>query len=244
MFFRKYTENYSYYIAIIMDGNGRWARKKKLQRFWGHYIGAKKAFCIIQQLFNIRLKHLTLYTFSLENWKRNIKEIIKIFNILYYFVMKYSNIFIKKYIKIYLIGLSFKVPIYIKNTCYYYYQNNFSIYKMYISLAISYGGKQDIFKSLKILLFDNIKKNIYFFNIYSLEQIFTYNSEFKDPDLIIRCGQHKRISNFLLWQISYSELIFIKINWPSFSTKKLSNMLKFYKFNLKNFGIIRDNTCL
>jgi len=237
MIIKKYIEMYPFHISIIMDGNGRWAKFYFLERFLGHYIGAKKSFYIIQLCLNIEIKYTTLYVFSSENWNRTYLEINNILSLLFYFFLKYYRFIKKKKIAIKLLGFISKLPICIKNFFHYILIIVINKSLLTLILAISYGGREDIFYSFKsILLFQKLYKfNI---NIYSkyLYQFYISTGYIINPDILIRSGKKQRLSNFFLWQSAYTEFYFLSANWPQFSILKLNIVLQQYTFCLRTFG--------
>jgi undecaprenyl diphosphate synthase len=219
------------HVAIIMDGNGRWGLKHKNSRNEGHKAGLKTVEKILKETINQKIKYLTLFAFSTENWNRPKKEIRYLFNLLENYLSKKINELHKKNIKLNIIGTKNfskklnKILISsekktLKNT------------KLQINLALNYGSKFEILNALKIMNKNNDEINEKNFKKY----LQTKNTP--DPDLLIRTGNTKRLSNFLLWQLAYTEIFFEKKLWPDFNEKDYIRIIKNYKKIKRNFGNI------
>ena len=219
------------HVAIIMDGNGRWGLKKKKNRNFGHKEGLKTVEKIITQTIKNKIKFLTLFAFSTENWKRPKKEINYLFKLLESFIKKRIVEFEKNNIKLRIIGVkkfSKKLNKLLLDSEKRTKNNN----KLQISLALNYGSKDEIIHTVKKLIKN--KKKINEYNIS--KQLFT--GDIPDPDLLIRTGNTHRLSNFLLWQLAYSEIFFEKKLWPDFNENDYSKILKKFKSVKRNFGNI------
>ena len=207
------------HVAIIMDGNGRWGIRKKKSRNYGHAQGVKVVEKIIEAAIFNKIKYLTLYTFSTENWKRPKKEILFLIYLLEKYVDEQFNKLAQKNIKLNIIGNINKFPNSLKKklkNAEKITKNNKSIQ---INLALNYGSKEEIITAIKKLLNSsgkvnekNISKNLYTKNI-------------PDPEVLIRTGNRFRLSNFLLWQSSYAEIFFIKKLWPDFNKKDFQKII-------------------
>ena len=220
------------HVAIIMDGNGRWGLKHKKSRNLGHKAGLNTVEKILKETIKNKIKFLTLFAFSTENWKRPKKEINYLFNLLEEFLINKIKELNKNEIKFKVIGnknkLSPKLKNILKNSEKITKYNN----KLQINLALNYGSKDELLntvnylkkKKIKITL-KNINKNLYTQNI-------------PDPDILIRTGNTKRLSNFMLWQLAYSELFFEKKLWPDFTTKDYNRILRSFKTVRRNYGNI------
>ena len=220
------------HVAIIMDGNGRWGLNKRKSRNFGHKEGLKSVEKIIKETIKKEIKFLTLYVFSTENWKRPKKEIKYLFNLLEnYLKNKILNLH-KNEIKIKIIGnkkrFSKKLNKLLMNT----EKKTFNNKKLQINLALNYGSKDEIINSIKII--KERKKKI---NISNINKNL-YTKGIPDPDILIRTGDTNRLSNFLLWQIAYTEIFFEKKLWPDFSEKDYIKILQKYKKIKRNFGNI------
>tara|TARA_B100000787_G_scaffold76232_1_gene56112 strand:- start:3457 stop:4134 length:678 start_codon:yes stop_codon:yes gene_type:complete len=220
------------HVAIIMDGNGRWGINNKGSRNLGHKEGLKTVEKIIEQTIVYKIKYLTLYTFSTENWKRPQKEISFLFNLLEVFLLNKLEDLIKNGIKLKIIGnkkkFNKKLQNIIKNSEKKTFENN----KLQINLALNYGAKDEILQAVRKL--NNSSKKITENNID--DNLFTRG--IPDPDLLIRTGNTKRLSNFLLWQMSYTEIFFEKKLWPDFKKTDYKRIIKKFKFLKRNFGAV------
>ena len=219
------------HVAIIMDGNGRWGLKYKKSRNAGHKEGLNTIERIIKESIKQNIKYLTLYVFSTENWKRPKKEISYLFNLLESFLISKIDNIHKQNIKLKIIGIKNFSPklnkllnIAEKKTS----KNS----KFQINLALNYGSKFEIINAMKKIQKD--KKKI-------SERIFVKYLQTKnipDPDILIRTGNTKRLSNFLLWQLAYTEIFFEKKLWPDFNETDYNKIIKKYKSIKRNFGNI------
>ena len=221
------------HVAIIMDGNGRWGIKKKKSRNYGHSEGVKNVERIIEEAIYNKIKYLTLYTFSTENWKRPKKEITFLIYLLEKYIDQQLNKFIKKNIRLKVIGNIKKFPKSLINKLEKAERLTFKKNVIQINIALNYGSKEEIINSVKKLINSsipinekNISKNLYTKNI-------------PDPEILIRTGDRYRLSNFLLWQSSYSEIFFIKKLWPDFNKNDFRNVLRKFKQTRRNFGALK-----
>ncbi|MDC1114915.1 polyprenyl diphosphate synthase [Candidatus Pelagibacter sp.] len=219
------------HVAIIMDGNGRWGLKHKNSRNAGHRAGLNTVERIIDQSIKNKIKFLTLFAFSTENWKRPKKEINYLFNLLENFLINKIDDLHKQNIKLKIIGtknfskkLNLLLNLAEKKTS----KNS----KIQINLALNYGAKFELISAIK-----KLQKNKNKINEKNIEK-FLYTKNIPDPDLMIRTGNTKRLSNFLLWQLAYSEIFFEKKMWPDFNDKDYLKIIKEYKNLKRNFGKI------
>ena len=219
------------HVAIIMDGNGRWGLKHKNSRNAGHKAGLNTVENIIKQSIKYKIKYLTLFAFSTENWKRPKKEINYLFNLLENFLINKIDDLHKQNIKLKIIGtknfskkLNLLLNLAEKKTS----KNS----KIQINLALNYGAKFELISAIK-----KLQKNKDKINEKNIEK-FLYTKNIPDPDLMIRTGNTKRLSNFLLWQLAYSEIFFEKKMWPDFNDKDYLKIIKEYKNLKRNFGKI------
>ena len=219
------------HVAIIMDGNGRWGLKYRNSRNVGHKEGLKTVEIIIKSSIKNKIKFLTLYAFSTENWRRPKKEINYLFKLLENFLSKKLDDIHKQNIRIKVLGnkkfskklnflLNFAEKKTIKNS------------KLQINLALNYGSKSELINAFK-----KIKRNKIKINEKNLEKNLQTNN-IPDPDILIRTGNTKRLSNFLLWQLAYSEIFFEKKLWPAFTEKDYIKIIKEYKNVKRNYGRI------
>jgi len=219
------------HVAIIMDGNGRWGLKKKNSRNAGHRAGLSTVEKIIKETIKNNIKFLTLYAFSTENWKRPKKEIKFLFNLLENFLKDKIEDLNKQKIKLKIIGkknFSSKLNNLLKIS----EKKTFKNKRLQINLALNYGSKNELINAFK-----ELKKNKEAVNKKNLEK-YLQTRNTPDPDLLIRTGDTKRLSNFLLWQLAYSEIFFEKKLWPDFSEKDYNKIIKKYKTIKRNFGDI------
>ena len=219
------------HVAIIMDGNGRWGIKHKKSRNAGHKEGLNTVEKIIKTSVKNKIRFLTLYAFSTENWKRPKKEITFLFDLLETFLTNKINDLHKQNIKLKIIGVKKFSPklnrllnLSEKKT----YKNS----KLQINLALNYGSKFEIISAFK-----NLYKNKNKINEKNLRK-YLQTGNIPDPDLLIRTGDTNRLSNFLLWQLAYSEIFFEKKLWPDFNEKDYNRIIKKYKKIKRNFGNI------
>ncbi len=220
------------HVAIIMDGNGRWGKKKRKSRNFGHLNGVKIIERLVENSIKIKIPILTFYVFSTENWKRPKSEINFLFKLIDYYFVKEIDRIVKNNIKINIIGSIKNLPKKIKNrlqTCMHRTRN---CKKILVNLAINYGSKDEIINAVKKL--KRKKKSISVKNLVK----YLYTSNLPDPDFLIRTGGKKRLSNFLLWQLSYSELYFVDKLWPDFSITDYHKIIKQFKKVKRNFGNI------
>ena len=219
------------HVAIIMDGNGRWGLKYKNSRNEGHKAGLNTVKKIIKETIKQKISYLTLYTFSTENWNRPKKEINYLFNLLATFLSKKIEDLHNKNIKLKIIGIknfSKKLNKLLKSSEIKTAKNK----TLQINLALNYGSKAEILRAIKRMNKNNDKINEKNFKKY----LQTKNTP--DPDLLIRTGNTKRLSNFLLWQLAYTEIFFEKKLWPDFDEKDYIRIIKNYKKIKRNFGNI------
>jgi len=219
------------HVAIIMDGNGRWGLKYKNSRNAGHKEGLKTVEKIIKETINNNIKFLTLYAFSTENWKRPKKEINYLFGLLENFLNNRLTDIHKQNIKIKILGYK-KFSTKLNNLLNFAEKKTSKNSKLQINLALNYGSKLELLNAFKKIYKRNIK-----ISEKNLEKNLQTNG-IPDPDLLIRTGNTKRLSNFLLWQLAYSEIFFEKKLWPAFTEKDYKKIINNYKYIKRNFGKI------
>jgi undecaprenyl diphosphate synthase len=219
------------HVAFIMDGNGRWGLKKKKSRNYGHLEGVKTVQKIVQASISFKIPIISFYVFSTENWKRPSSEINYLFNLITIYFNKEINNLIKNNIKIVISGrlqnLSSKIRKILKSAVNKTRKNN----KLIVNLAINYGAKTEIIDAIKKINSEswkvkeeNIDKNLY--------------TNLSFPDILVRTGGQKRLSNFMLWQLAYTEIFFLDKLWPDFKKNDLSKIIKNYHKIKRNFGEI------
>ena len=221
--------NHLNHVAIIMDGNGRWGLKHKNSRNAGHKAGLKSVDTIIRESIKNKIKYLTLFAFSTENWKRPKKEINYLFNLLEVFLKDKINALNEQGIKLKIIGIkNFSSRL---NKLLERSENKTKNNKqLQINLALNYGSKSELLNAFK--KFRKSKKNLNEENF----QNYLQTKDIPDPDILIRTGNKQRLSNFLLWQIAYSEIFFEKKLWPDFNKKDYNRIIKKFKSIKRNFG--------
>jgi len=221
------------HVAIIMDGNGRWGRKKNKSRNFGHKEGINTIEKIITTSIENKIDYLSLYTFSTENWKRPKIEVKFLLKLLEDYIDKKLDEFIKNKIKIKIIGelgkFSKKLIKKIKNAEKLTAFN----YKIQVNIALNYGSRQEIIKSIK-----EVKKKSIPFNQKNISK-YLYTSNIPDPDILIRTGNTFRLSNFLLWQLMYTEIFFEKKMWPDFNKNDFNQIIKKYKKIKRTYGALK-----
>ena len=216
------------HVAFIMDGNGRWGKKKKKNRNSGHYAGVKTVKKIVEASIKFKIPVVTFYVFSTENWKRPKTEVSFLFNLIHsYFKTELENV-VKNEIKLNIIGELNKLPNKLKTVLKETIKKTKKNKKILVNLALNYGSKKELintFKKIKLkkITEKKVKNNLYTKNI-------------SDPDILIRTGGKKRLSNFMLWQLAYSELYFLDKLWPDFKPRDLSKILKHFYRTKRNFG--------
>ena len=220
------------HVAIIMDGNGRWGIKKKKTRNFGHKKGLEIIETIVDFSIKKRISALTLYTFSTENWKRPKKEINFLFKLLHNFLNKNTQKIINKGIKLKFIGDNSLFSKDLKKTLIKIEKATKENKKIHVNIALNYGSKNEIIQCIKILI--KKQKKITDKNIKN----YLYTSGMPDPDILIRTGGKKRLSNFLLWQLAYSELFFLNKLWPDFNNNDFLIILRKFSKIKRNFGSI------
>ena len=218
------------HVAIIMDGNGRWGIKNKKSRNLGHRQGLSVVQNIIKKTIKKKIKYLTLFVFSTENWKRPKKEVNFLLKLLENYIDNKLNEFIKNKIKIKIIGdlskISKKLIKKLKNVEKLTSLNS----KIQINVALNYGSRQEIIKSIK-----EVKKKSISFNQKNISK-YLYTGNIPDPDILIRTGNTHRLSNFLLWQLMYTEIFFEKKLWPEFNKNDFNQIIKKYKKIERTYG--------
>ena len=219
------------HVAIIMDGNGRWGIKHKNSRNLGHKEGLKTVEKIIKSTVKNKIKYLTLFTFSTENWKRPKNEINFLFGLLENFLINKINDLEKQNIKLKILGKK-KFSKNINKLLLNAEKTTNKNKRLQINLALNYGAKSEIINTVKIL--NKKKLNINENNIN--KNLFT--NTIPDPDILIRTGDTKRLSNFLLWQLAYTEIFFVKKLWPDFNSSDYNKILGNFKKIKRNFGKI------
>ncbi|MDA9035757.1 isoprenyl transferase [Flavobacteriaceae bacterium] len=234
---REYKNEIPQHLAIIMDGNGRWAKNKGKNRLFGHTKGVKAVQEVVEECAVLKIKYLTLYAFSTENWNRPEEEIGVLMKLLLSSLKSEFEKLLKNRIKLNVIGNTDQLPLSVQKELDYVIKQTENNSEMTLTLALSYGGREEIESAIKQLAV-KVKNNI-----ISPEKIdqsiineHLYTRDLPDVDLLIRTSGEKRISNFLLWQIAYAELYFSKVLWPDFRKKHLHKAIINYQKRERRFG--------
>ena len=220
------------HVAIIMDGNGRWGVKHKQSRNAGHRAGLDTVDLIINQCIKHKIKFLTLYTFSSENWKRPKNEITFLFTLLENFLKKKIDKIIEKNIKLKFIGELRELPLKLQKSIKLSEKKTIKKKSLQVNIALNYGSKIELINTIK-----KIKQKKIIINETNIDNNL-YSKGLPDPDILIRTGGTHRLSNFLLWQLSYTEIFFEKKLWPDFKVNDFNIILKKFKSVKRNFGSI------
>ena len=219
------------HVAFIMDGNGRWGKKRNRGRNFGHMTGVETVRKVVHQSIKLKIPIITFFVFSTENWKRPKSEINFLFNLIINYFKKELNNVVKNGIKINVMGRFNNLPIKIKTTLNNVVKLTKKNKNITVYLAINYGSKDEIIhainkiKNKSLVEKSELEKNLYTKNL-------------PDPDILIRTGGHKRLSNFMLWQLAYAEIYFLDKLWPDFNENDLKKIVKNYKKIKRNFGSI------
>ena len=215
------------HIAFIMDGNGRWGKKKNKGRNYGHLKGLETVKKVVKSSIQFKIPIITFYVFSSENWRRPKAEINFLFKLIdQYFLKEISNV-VKQGIKLNILGELNKLPQNVKKTLKKCTQLTKKNKKITVNLAINYGSKKEIFYAFK-----KIKKRL----TLKIFEKNLYTKNMPNPEILVRTGGHQRLSNFMLWQLAYAELFFINKLWPDFNSKDYFNIIQKYHKIRRNFG--------
>jgi len=231
------NKNIPVHISIIMDGNGRWARKRGLPRNFGHKEGSNILKKIAEYCDDLGIKYLTVYAFSTENWKRPKSEVATLMALLLDYLKNAEHHLGTKSIKINVIGNTSELSEEIKNEIIRVKEVTKNNTGLILNIALNYGGRNEIIEAVKNIAFD-IKNNKISISDITEEQITKriYTNNIPDPDLSIRTGGEKRLSNFLLWQSAYTELYYSDVLWPDFKKEHLFEAIKEYQKRNRRFG--------
>jgi undecaprenyl diphosphate synthase len=225
------------HIAVIMDGNGRWAKLRNLPRIEGHKAGAKAVQGVVEICARLGVKYLTLYAFSKENWKRPKAEVSTLWKLLETYLKEEHKVLIKNQLRLKVIGQTSDLPAAVRKELSRVENITKDFKRMTIILALNYGGRAEIVEAVKKLCKDND------FDFDSLDEkkfaSYLFTSGIPDPDLLIRTSGEMRISNFLLWQIAYSEIWITQEFWPDFRKKHLLQALVDFQKRERRFGDIQ-----
>lgn len=231
------SENMPKHIAIIMDGNGRWAKRRFLAKKIGHKSGADNLKKIIEESENLGIKYLTAYAFSTENWNRNEDEITSLMNLLREYIDKYLKDVHNSNIKISIIGNLIKLDKDLQEKAEILTELTKNKTGIHVLIAINYGGRDEIVRAVNKIIADINNGKLVTSNITE-DSLSAYldTKNVPDPDLLIRTSGEMRISNFLLWQLAYTEMYFTNKLWPDFNKNDLLEAIKYYKKRDRRFG--------
>ncbi len=221
------------HVAIIMDGNGRWGLKRNKTRNYGHFKGLNSVELVIKESIKRKIPYLTLYTFSTENWQRPKSEINFLFDLIRKYIKKNIKKVVKQGIKVNIIGRKKGLPKDILKILNIIKKKTLLNRKITINLALNYGSKEEILNACKQFKGKKNKE----INIKNFKNAL-YTKNIPDPDLLIRTGGTKRLSNFLLWQLAYTEIFFVDKLWPDFNENDFNNIIKKFYNIRRNFGRI------
>lgn len=224
------------HIAIVMDGNGRWAVKRGLSRYIGHEQGAKVAEEIVRYASELGISHITLYAFSTENWQRPAVEVDAIMHILERYLKNDANELLKNDIKINAIGDLSRLPQYLSSAVTEVLEKTKNCKKLVITLALSYGAWEEVARACTEIALHSAKQKKPVVVDEKMLRSHLYTHDLPDPDLLIRCGGEYRLSNFLLMQLSYAELYFCPTLWPDFKRSDLDLALKSFERRHRRYG--------
>jgi undecaprenyl diphosphate synthase len=229
------------HIAIIMDGNGRWAKKKNLNRISGHIKGVDAVREIVTACRELGIKVLTLYAFSIENWRRPNDEVAALMGLLREYLSKEREEMVQNNIRLSAIGRIEDLPLEVQNTLRETSKKTEQCDGMILNLALSYGGRSEILHAVQGILSDFQKGKIKpeEVNLQRFSQ-YLWTRGIPDPDLLIRTSGEFRISNFLLWQIAYTELYVTETLWPDFDRKELLKAIAAYQSRERRFGLTSE----
>ncbi len=226
--------NLPIHVGIIMDGNGRWARKRGLPRIEGHREGAKVTERIVVAAKEMGIKYLSLYAFSTENWRRPKEEVEFLFNLMYEYVKEKLQLFLENDVKFRAMGRLWELPDYLQEGFKLIEEKTAHCRSMTAVFAVNYGGKQEIIDAVNRAVADGIKE----FDESTIRK-YLYIPELPDLDLLIRTSGELRISNFLLWQSAYTELWFTETLWPDFTVDEFRIALEDFSRRERRFGGIK-----
>ena len=242
------------HIAIIMDGNGRWAKNRNLARLEGHKKGSEVAEDIVDAALDLGVKYLTLYAFSQENWKRPGEEVVGLMDLLHYFLISKKEKFIKNQVRLCVIGEIESLPVAVKEVLLSIMDATRSFSKLTLVLALSYGSRNEILRAVQKFIKSNQPhsggegeapaalpmEGATRAPVVDEFSKYLDTKSFPDPDLLIRTSGEYRISNFLLWQMAYTELYFTETLWPDFNKEELVRAISEYQRRERRFGLTSD----
>lgn len=221
------------HVAIIMDGNGRWAKQRGLSRIKGHKAGAKAIENALDSALHLGVKVITVYAFSTENWVRPEYEVSVLMTLLFQFLKLQKKKLLDKDIKLSIIGDRSKLPLFVNREIDNVLEETKNNNSLIFNIALNYGGRAEIINAVKGIIEKKLKKEDINEEVFSK---FLYTKDLPDPDLLIRTSGEIRVSNFLLWQIAYAELYFTDVLWPDFDTIEMLKAIIEYQKRERRFG--------
>ena len=225
------------HVSIIMDGNGRWAKRQGKERTAGHKAGSKTVDSIVTEARRLGIKHVTLYTFSRENWARPQKEVAFLFELLVSFLKDKVPLLMDKDIKLNIFGETKELPLAARTAVHHVLAKTEKNTSMTLNLALNYSGRDEILRAAKRLIENNVAADAVTEECFASE---LYSAGIPDPDLMIRTSGEVRLSNFMLFQHAYSEMYFTETLWPDFSVEEFHAILKAYATRERRFGKTGD----
>jgi undecaprenyl diphosphate synthase len=221
------------HVAVIMDGNGRWAKKRKLPRIEGHRSGAESVQEVVEASARLGIKYLTLYAFSKENWKRPKTEVATLWKLLLDYLKKEDKVLMENHFRLNVIGQISEIPQSTRNELERVMEMTKNNRRLVVTLALNYSGRQEILDAVKRIGSDKMDMNNLDENTFSK---YLYTSNIPDPDLLIRTSGELRVSNFLLWQIAYAEIWITPVYWPDFRRLHMLQALVDFQKRERRFG--------
>ncbi|MCY3985683.1 MAG: polyprenyl diphosphate synthase [Candidatus Dadabacteria bacterium] len=221
------------HVVIIMDGNGRWARRKNLDRLIGHREGIKSARSVVRTAREIGIEYITLYTFSAQNWKRPGKEVLALMDLLRHYLSNEGEKLLAQNTRLNAIGALSNLPRDIRKLLDHVMKMTEKCNSLTITLALSYGGREEIINAVNGIIAEGKQTPV---TENEFEE-YLYTSRLPEPDLLIRTGGEMRLSNFLLWQLAYAEIYVTKTLWPNFRRRHLLKAIDNYRNRERRFGL-------
>jgi undecaprenyl diphosphate synthase len=225
------------HVAIIMDGNGRWAKMRSHERVWGHVRGSSVVADIVEKADNLKIKALTMYAFSSENWCRPQIEVKVLFKLLHKFLIKERLRILKNNIRFKIMGDISNLPIDTKELIYQLEDETKNNLGLKLTFAFGYGGRDEIVKATNLFIKTNPNEELTEEKLSKLMMV----PDLGDVDLLIRTGGDQRVSNFLLWQIAYAEFYFTQTKWPDFTAVEFDEIIKKVSLRERRFGAISNS---
>ena len=224
------------HVVVIMDGNGRWARRKNLSRLSGHREGMKSARAVVRAAREIGIKYITLYAFSVQNWNRPGEEVLALMNLLRGFLEDERENLVSEDIRLNAIGRLEDLPADVRDALFRTMKETERCGSMTLTLALSYGGREEIIDAVNGIIAEGGKAPV----TEERFESFLYTSRLPEPDLLVRTGGEMRLSNFLLWQLAYTEMYVTKTLWPNFRKRHLVKAVEDFRRRERRFGLTGD----